>query len=263
MRAEIRTALERLAAVCVRSQLVGEWRRGNPHAQVLEMVAECGEVQVQSLSDFFATERVKSIDREVDKLVTEGALERRDGKLWFTGTQVELVIHPVKSDVFVTKVIRLSYSRAYTVDIAAACRAKNVRWVDAGFVKADKKKPEGDAYRPKDEADFFAFLGMAHVPPSEVLKCTMTADGFQRFIDGNVWKASTSPQYAHCPHAYVLRVKARNQKEFTQAVLYVREYGEIQYFYSVQNYYIITGGRKYWTMTDPAATAGIVNRAQI
>ena len=73
-------------------------------------------------------------------------------------------------------------------------------------------------------------------------------------------RAKTMPDI---PHAYTLKKDWANPKDFEDAVLYIRKYGKVEWFYRRQYVYLYTEKYKYWTMGAPLKETILINRAEI
>ena len=77
----------------------------------------------------------------------------------------------------------------------------------------------------------------------------MTSTEFEYFICRQEFKyAKTMPLN---PHWYCLREKCDNDKDFCDAVQFIRDHGKLEKFGKVKYTYYQLGGYKYWTMGNP------------
>lgn len=64
------------------------------------------------------------------------------------------------------------------------------------------------------------------------------------------------------PHAYTLGKDWPSRKMFEEAVMYIREHGVAERFYSKTFIYYYANGFKYWTMGNPLERTRLINRAK-
>ena len=89
----------------------------------------------------------------------------------------------------------------------------------------------------------------------------MTIEEFERFIKAHDWTfAKSMPQI---PHAYVVREKCRDDEEFCEAVMFIRQHGKPRKFFRKTFIYFDHGAYTYWTMGNPLDITKIINRALI
>ncbi len=85
---------------------------------------------------------------------------------------------------------------------------------------------------------------------------------FEKFLQRAEWHWAKS--YAKtAPHWYVVRGEFADDKTFDDVVLFMRENGVDERFYSKTFTYYYHGGFKYWTMGNPVEQTTIINRAKV
>lgn len=92
----------------------------------------------------------------------------------------------------------------------------------------------------------------------------MDEEGFREYVSAQRWKyAETYAKTA--PHSYVHkhRLDHSGQAAFDEAVLFIRENGRKERFFSKTFTYYYADGKKYWTMGDPLQTTYILNQASV
>lgn len=91
---------------------------------------------------------------------------------------------------------------------------------------------------------------------------TMELQRVRSYIGKVYWK--TAKTYAKSwPHEYTIRWwRPELDEEFVFVVLYIREHGIEERFYSRKHIYLYLDGLKYWTMGDPLERTWVLNRAK-
>ena len=64
------------------------------------------------------------------------------------------------------------------------------------------------------------------------------------------------------PHFYTLKETWENSSDFTDAVQFIRDHGEAEYFYGKTYIYYYMDGHKYWTMGSALDKTILINRAK-
>ena len=83
---------------------------------------------------------------------------------------------------------------------------------------------------------------------------------WRQYRDDSFWKPART--YAKtAPHEYTVRewVPERDD-EFVHAVILIRQYGTVEYFYRKPFIYLFLDGMKYWTMGEPIPQTTLINR---
>lgn len=89
----------------------------------------------------------------------------------------------------------------------------------------------------------------------------MTKEEFEAFVKAHEWRfAKSMPQI---PHAYVVREKCRDDAEFCDAVMFIRQWGQPRKFFRKTFIYLDLAPYSYWTMGNPLDITKIINRALI
>lgn len=82
----------------------------------------------------------------------------------------------------------------------------------------------------------------------------------KQLINENKWRfAKTMPQH---PHEYTLRDTWKNQADFVNLVLFIREHGVKEKFGKTTYTYLYLDGMKYWTMGAHIDVTILINRAK-
>jgi len=83
---------------------------------------------------------------------------------------------------------------------------------------------------------------------------------FRQFISDTFWKPART--YAKtAPHEYTVREWAPLRDDhFVHAVITIRQYGDIEYFYRKPFTYLFLDGLKYWTMGESLDKTTLINR---
>lgn len=68
---------------------------------------------------------------------------------------------------------------------------------------------------------------------------------------------------ASIPHEYTVRKQWESEADFEDFVVYIRENGYAEQFYSKTFIYLNIDGYKYWTMGASVYETTIINRAKI
>jgi len=89
----------------------------------------------------------------------------------------------------------------------------------------------------------------------------MTKEEFEAFIKAHEWRVAKS--MPKIPHAYVVREKCRDDEEFCDAVMFIRQWGQPRKFFSKTYIYLDLGAYTYWTMGNPLNITKIINRALV
>ncbi|MCC7570714.1 hypothetical protein KO465_05180 [Candidatus Micrarchaeota archaeon] len=86
-------------------------------------------------------------------------------------------------------------------------------------------------------------------------------DKFIEFIRKNKWNEAVTYRET-APHEYLVKDKLseEDKKTFERFVVFIRENGYEQKFYSQTYIYYNVGEKKYWTMGDPIEKTEILNR---
>jgi len=83
---------------------------------------------------------------------------------------------------------------------------------------------------------------------------------FRQFIENSLWRfAKTMPKN---PHWYTLRENAVDS-DFVDAVQFIRDNGEVVYFWSKPYTQYKCGGFAYWTMGNSIPETKLINRAKL
>jgi len=94
---------------------------------------------------------------------------------------------------------------------------------------------------------------------SNMFEQNMTKEQFDAFVKAHDWRVAKS--MPTIPHAYVVREKCRNDAEFCNAVMFIRQYGQPRKFYKKTYLYLDVEPYTYWTMGNPVDRTKIINRA--
>lgn len=81
------------------------------------------------------------------------------------------------------------------------------------------------------------------------------------FIEKNNWRFANT--MSSIPHWYIVKFSCTSLDSFYQLVMYIRENGYKEKFYSKEFTYCNIGEYKYWTMGNPLEITKIINRARI
>ena len=65
------------------------------------------------------------------------------------------------------------------------------------------------------------------------------------------------------PHSYIVKEEWGNDTEFEDLVLFIRENGVTERFFSKTYIYYHLNGYKYWTMGNQVGVTRIINRAKV
>ena len=89
----------------------------------------------------------------------------------------------------------------------------------------------------------------------------MTEERIRKFINSVTWKfAKTMPEN---PHEYTLKMASpKTENEFLAFVIFIREHGTPEKFFSKTFMYYYIDGWKYWTMGSPLDQTILINRAK-
>ncbi len=83
---------------------------------------------------------------------------------------------------------------------------------------------------------------------------------FEAHMDRNNFRfAKTMPD---APHWYTLRKTWENDEEFVACVQFIRDHGNVEYFWGKPYTKLEHGGYKYWSMGYPLDVTILINRAE-
>jgi hypothetical protein len=84
----------------------------------------------------------------------------------------------------------------------------------------------------------------------------------QKRLLNATFKFAKSKAYEKFPHAYTLS-KDWNRDEFDEVVQFIRDYGEVGYFFKAQYLYYRFNGYEYWTMGAAIEKTILINKAKV
>ena len=87
----------------------------------------------------------------------------------------------------------------------------------------------------------------------------MDDEGFREFINARRWQFAKT--MAAIPHEYTVAAWYPDRTLFDEAVMFIREHGYEQRFYSKTYLYYDVDGLQYWTMGNPLEVTKLINRA--
>jgi hypothetical protein len=91
----------------------------------------------------------------------------------------------------------------------------------------------------------------------------MNRQKFDDYIQKVRWQEAKTYRKT-APHEYTIRWWRKDlEQEFIDVVLFIREHGVKEKFFSKTFIYFYHGDYKYWTMGDPLETTWVLNRALV
>lgn len=175
----------------------------------------------------------------------------------------------MKPDDFVSEVIKRTGPHSYLIGIYTMLKGKGYKWIEGGFLKVDPSVSGPKFYAPRDEVDFFAFIGMPWTEPKMRRygvfwprdepdnKTPITPDELRAWRDCQRWVGTNCGGE---PHQYSVRVGQRSDEEFCRVAHTIYELGYVGFYLGRSWRYLDLDGIRYFTVDYRICETALINR---